>query len=67
MTKKGKQNLGSALVIILISSAICFALTVAAAIFTGEYLFLIAGALFVVSGGAGVWVVQNLKKKIDGR
>ncbi|MBK7412618.1 MAG: hypothetical protein IPI29_08705 [Ignavibacteria bacterium] len=67
MTTKKKQSLGSALAIILISSFICFALTMTAAVVTGEWLYAVAGVLFVASGGAGVWVVGNLKKKISGQ
>ncbi|HLP28147.1 MAG TPA: hypothetical protein VK147_05855 [Candidatus Didemnitutus sp.] len=67
MKTKKKQSLGSALAIILVSSFICFALMMAAAIVTGEWLYAVAGVLFVVSGGAGVWVVGNLKKKISGQ
>lgn len=66
MTKK-KKSLGSALVIILGSSFICFALTIAAVIVTGEWLYGVAGVLFLVSGASGVWVLNNLQKKIEGR
>jgi len=59
-----KKSLGSALVTILASSFLCFALTVAAAIATGEWLYLVAGVLFVISGLAGIWVVRSLQKKI---
>lgn len=64
--KKKRTSLGSALIMILGSSITCFILTVAATIATGEWLYLVAGALFVISGGAGIWVVRTLQKKIDG-
>ena len=63
---KTKNSLGSALVIILLSSLVCVALTVVAAVVTGEMLYLIASGLFAVSGIAGVLVVRNLSKKMGG-
>lgn len=65
--KKKSNSLGSALVIILISSGISFALTLFAAIITREWLYAVAALLFLVSGVAGVWVVNNLRKKIGGQ
>ena len=64
---KNKNSLGSALVIILVSALICVALTVVAAIVTGEMLYLAASALFAISGGAGVFVVRNLSQKLSGK
>ncbi|MCX6139379.1 MAG: hypothetical protein NTX15_00845 [Candidatus Kapabacteria bacterium] len=65
--KKKKNSLGSALIIILASSLLCFVLAIASAIVTGEWLYALAGSLFLFSGGAGVWVVRTLQKKIDGK
>lgn len=65
--KKKKNSLGSALIIILASSLLCFVLAIASAIVTGEWLYALAGTLFLFSGGAGVWVVRTLQKKIDGK
>jgi len=61
-----KKSLGSALVVILISSVLCVLLTVAAAIITGEMLYLVAAVLFLISGVSGIWVVRNLDRKING-
>lgn len=61
-----KKSLGSALVVILISSVLCVLLTVAAAIITGETLYLVAALLFLISGVSGIWVVRNLDRKING-
>lgn len=61
-----KKSLGSALVVILISSVLCVLLTVAAAIVTGEMLYLVAAVLFLISGVSGIWVVRNLDRKING-
>ncbi|MBU3699197.1 MAG: hypothetical protein FGM33_04195 [Candidatus Kapabacteria bacterium] len=63
---KSKASLSSALVIILLSSCVCLVLTILAAYITGELLFLLAGALFAISGGAGVWVVRRLQRTIGG-
>jgi hypothetical protein len=52
---------------ILISTSICVVLMVLAAIWTGEWLYLVAALLFAVSGGAGVWVVRRLRASIDKR
>ncbi len=65
--KKKSNSLGSSLVIILASSFLCFVLAIASAIVTGEWLYALAGGLFLVSGGAGVWVVMTLQKKISGK
>jgi hypothetical protein len=61
---KSKKSLGSALVTILISVIICVILMVAAAIITGDMLYLIAAGLFCISGVASVYVVRNLKNKM---
>jgi hypothetical protein len=67
MNMAKKSSLGSALVIILVSSLACVALTVTATIVTGEKLYLFASGLFVISGLAGVYVVRNLSKKMGDR
>jgi len=61
-----KQSLGSALVIILASALVCTALTVIAAVVTGEMLYLVAAGLFLISGVAGVYVVRSLSRKMGG-
>ena len=61
---KSKKSLGSALVTILISVIVCVILMVAAAIITGDMLYLIAAGLFCISGVASVYVVRNLKNKL---
>lgn len=61
---KKNTSLSSALTLILICMGICVALTVAAAIVTGELLFLVASVLFAVAGGSGVWVVRRLQRTI---
>lgn len=61
---KSKKSLGSALVTILISVIVCVILMVAAAIITGDMLYLIAAGLFCISGVASVYVVRNLKNKM---
>lgn len=61
---KSKKSLGSALVTILISVIICVILMVAAAIITGDMLYLIAAGLFCISGVASIYVVRNLKNKM---
>jgi hypothetical protein len=63
---KRKASLSSALTTILISAGVCVVLTILAAVITGEMLFLVASALFAVSGGAGVWVVRRLQRTIGG-
>lgn len=63
---KRSTSLSSALTIILISATVCVILTVAAAVVTGESLFLLASALFAISGAAGVWVVKKLQRTIGG-
>ncbi|MEY3385455.1 MAG: hypothetical protein RIR53_266 [Bacteroidota bacterium] len=63
---KRKTSLSSALSTILISAGVCVVLTILAAVITGEMLFLVASALFAVSGGAGVWVVRRLQRTIGG-
>ncbi|MFM8770748.1 MAG: hypothetical protein ACKOE4_01795 [Candidatus Kapaibacterium sp.] len=64
--KKKSASLSSALTMILLCSIVCVVLTVAAAVVTGELLFLLASALFAISGGAGVWVVRRLQRTIGG-
>jgi hypothetical protein len=65
MSKKNQQkSLASALTIILVSSGICVILTVAAAVFTGELLYLLASVLFVGSAIAGIWVVRKLQRTL---
>jgi hypothetical protein len=61
---KSKKSLGSALVTILVSVVICVILMVAAAIITGEMLYLIAAGLFCISGVASIYVFRNLKNKM---
>jgi hypothetical protein len=61
------KSLGSALKVILFSTAVCVVLTVAAAIATGEMLYLAAAALFFISGVASIYVVRSLKAKIGGK
>lgn len=63
-TNKSQKSLSSALKIILISSSICVVLTIAAAVFTGELLYLVASVLFVASAVAGVWVVRKLQRTL---
>ena len=65
MSKKNTaKSLSSSLTIILVSTAVCVVLTVVAAMFTGELLYLVATALFIVSGVAGVWVVRKLQRTL---
>lgn len=65
MSKKNTaKSLLSSLTIILISTAVCVVLMVVAAAFTGELLYLVAAALFIVSGVAGVWVVRKLQRTL---
>lgn len=63
-TNKSQKSLSSALKIILISSSICVVLTIAAAVFTGELLYLLASVLFAASAVAGVWVVRKLQRTL---
>jgi len=65
MSKKTSQtSLSSALKIILISSTICVMLTILAAVFTGEMLYLVASVLFAASAVAGLWVVRKLQRTL---
>ncbi|MEY2720369.1 MAG: hypothetical protein RLZZ273_1735 [Bacteroidota bacterium] len=61
---KSQKSLSSALKIILISSSICVVLTILAAVFTGEMLYLVASVLFAGSAIAGVWVVRKLQRTL---
>jgi hypothetical protein len=63
-SSRTSSTLTSALVTILVSTSICVILVVVAAIWTGEMLYLVAAALFAISGGAGVWVVRRLRETI---
>jgi hypothetical protein len=63
-SSRTSSTLTSALVTILVSTSICVILVVVAAIWTGEMLYLVAAALFAISGGAGVWVVRRLRATI---
>jgi hypothetical protein len=63
-SSRTSSTLTSALVTILVSTSICVILVVVAAIWTGEMLYLVAAALFAISGGAGVWVVHRLRATI---
>lgn len=62
--KKASASLGSALVLILVCSALCVAVTVVAGVVTGEWLYYVAAFLFALSGTVGVWVVRSLTAKI---
>lgn len=66
MTRASRTSstLTSALITILVSASICVILVVVAAIWTGEMLYLVAAALFAISGGAGIWVVRRLRATI---
>lgn len=65
MSKKNTQKtLSSSLTIILISTSICMVLTIAAAMLTGEMLYLVAAVLFAGSAVAGVWVVRKLQRTL---
>lgn len=64
-TVKKKQTLSSALIIILTSNAIAVVFAVIATVYTGDWLYAAAGALFAVSGVAGIYVVRSLQRKIQ--
>ncbi len=64
-SSRSSSTLTSALVTILVSTSICVILVVVAAIWTGEMLYLVAAALFAISGGAGIWVVRRLRATIS--
>ncbi len=63
-SSRTSSTLTSALVTILVSTSIGVILVVVAAIWTGEMLYLVAAALFAISGGAGIWVVRRLRATI---
>ncbi len=63
-SSRTSSTLTSALVTILVSTSICVIFVVVAAIWTGEMLYLVAAALFAISGGAGIWVVRRLRATI---
>lgn len=62
-----KNKLDSARNLILGSSIFSVIVTVFAAWFTGDWLFLVAGVLFLGSGIAGIFVVRSLSDKMDAR
>ena len=59
-----KNKLDSARNLILGSSILSVIVTIFAAWYTGDMLFLIAGALFLLSGIAGIFVVRSLNDKM---
>jgi ABC-type bacteriocin/lantibiotic exporter with double-glycine peptidase domain len=64
-SSRTSSTLTSALITILISTSLCVVLVVVAAIWTGEWLYLVAALLFAISGGAGIWVVRRLRAAIE--
>ena len=65
-TSSTKKSLGSALLIMLGSCFIAMLLMIVTSIITGEWLYIVAAVLFLISGITSVLVVRNLQRKIDG-
>ena len=63
---KQKKSLGSALLVMLGSCFFAMFIMVVLSIITGDWLYLIAAVLFLISGIVSVVVVRNLQRKIDG-
>ncbi|MBI2794784.1 MAG: hypothetical protein HYX66_09080 [Ignavibacteria bacterium] len=61
---RNKNSLNGALKTILVSCSMAMIITVVTALYTGETLFLVASALFAISGTVGVFVVKSLSRKI---
>lgn len=60
-----KKSLGSALLIMLVSCFVAMVLMIITSIITGEWLYIVAAVLFLISGITSVLVVRNLQRKID--
>ncbi len=61
---KSSASLGSALVLILVFTIIGVAIMIISGLYTGEWLYYVAGVLFAISGASGVFVVRQLSAKI---
>ncbi len=62
---KKKTSLGGALALILSFTTLGVLGMVAAGLYTGEWLYYVAGLLFAISGVSGVFVVRALSTKIN--
>jgi ABC-type transporter Mla maintaining outer membrane lipid asymmetry permease subunit MlaE len=61
---KAQEQLHSARTIIVLSCSICVLLTIVATIITHDWLFGVAGVLFLIAGIMGIIIVKNLKSKM---